>query len=55
MGSFKYLSEFERGKIELMWKQGHKQAKIAHELNCSRSTNSRVTAYVTLQRFSCPE
>lgn len=27
MGSFKHLSKFERGKIELMWKQGHKQAE----------------------------
>ncbi|XUB35907.1 hypothetical protein IGI41_000900 [Enterococcus sp. DIV0876] len=33
MGSFKHLSEFERGKIELMWKQSHKQAEIARELN----------------------
>lgn len=41
MGSFKHLSEFERGKIELMWKQGHKQAEIARELNRSRSTISR--------------
>lgn len=41
MGSFKHLSDFEHVKIELMCKQGHKQAEIARELNRSRSTISR--------------
>ncbi|WP_425268257.1 helix-turn-helix domain-containing protein [Enterococcus faecalis] len=41
MGSFKYLSEFERSKIELLWKKDHKQAEIVRELNRSRSTISR--------------
>jgi IS30 family transposase len=40
MGSFKHISDFEHGKIELTWKQGHKQAEITRELR-SRSTISR--------------
>ncbi|BDC77734.1 IS30 family transposase [Enterococcus faecalis] len=39
--SYKHLSEFERGQIEILWKQGKSQAEIARELNRSRSTISR--------------
>ena len=39
--TFKHLSEAERGKIELLWRQGKTQADIARELERSRSTISR--------------
>lgn len=38
---FKHLSEVERGEIEILWKQGHTQAFIAHTLHRARSTISR--------------
>lgn len=39
--NYKHLSEAERGQIELMWKQGFKQAEIARTLKRSKSTISR--------------
>lgn len=38
---YKHLSEVERGKIEILWKQGKTQADIARELHRNRSTISR--------------